>query len=191
MPYSGARSKLLAVLFLFLTSTVVMAQVAGTAALTGAVTDPTGAVVVGADVIATNLATGAKRAARTDAAGKYLITQVPPVRRGSQLCGPLGDLQSDQHAVLRHRLVESEPRGPRDLWPVQRNAGRATAHAVLSAVRLLIRPRTSAPGLITGGFSFGRLNRSRGRDGMLRQTVRTTSERHRDCAAPTSAAEHR
>ena len=55
-----------------------MAQVAGTAALTGAVTDPTGAVVVGADVIATNLATGAKRAARTDAAGKYLITQVPP-----------------------------------------------------------------------------------------------------------------
>ena len=61
MPYSGARSKLLAVLFLFLTSTVVMAQVAGTAALTGAVTDPTGAVVVGADVTATNLATGAKR----------------------------------------------------------------------------------------------------------------------------------
>ena len=78
MPHSGACSKLLAVLFLFLTSTVVMAQVAGTAALTGAVTDPSGAIVVGADVTATNLATGAKRSAKTDAAGKYLITQVPP-----------------------------------------------------------------------------------------------------------------
>ena len=77
MPYSGAWSKL-AVLFLFLTSTLVMAQVAGTAALTGAVTDPSGAIVVGADVTATNLATGAKRSAKTDATGKYLITQVPP-----------------------------------------------------------------------------------------------------------------
>jgi hypothetical protein len=78
MPYSGACSKLLAVLFLFLTSTVVMAQVAGTAALTGAVTDPSGAIIVGADVTATNLATGAKRSAKTDVAGKYLMTQVPP-----------------------------------------------------------------------------------------------------------------
>ena len=55
-----------------------MAQVAGTAALTGAVTDPSGAIVVGADVTATHLATGAKRTARTDEAGKYLMTQVPP-----------------------------------------------------------------------------------------------------------------
>ena len=55
-----------------------MAQVAGTAALTGVVTDPSGALVVGAEVTATNLATGAKRSAQTDAAGKYLMTQVPP-----------------------------------------------------------------------------------------------------------------
>ena len=55
-----------------------MAQVAGTAALTGAVTDPSGAIVVGADVTATNLATGAKRTAQTDTAGRYLISQVPP-----------------------------------------------------------------------------------------------------------------
>ena len=37
-----------------------MAQVAGTAALTGVITDPSAAIVVGADVTATNLATGAK-----------------------------------------------------------------------------------------------------------------------------------
>ena len=54
-----------------------MAQVAGTAALTGAVADPSGAAVVGADVTATNLATGANRSAKTDEAGKYLMTQVP------------------------------------------------------------------------------------------------------------------
>jgi hypothetical protein len=78
MPYSGACSQLLAALFLFLTSTAVVAQVAGTAALTGAVTDPSGALVVGADVTATNLATGAKRTAKTDETGKYRMTQVPP-----------------------------------------------------------------------------------------------------------------
>ncbi len=55
-----------------------MAQVAGTAALTGAVTDPSGAIVVGADVTVTNLATGAKRSATTDSTGKYLISQVQP-----------------------------------------------------------------------------------------------------------------
>ena len=54
------------------------AQVAGTAALTGTVTDPSGAIVVGADVTATNLATGSKRSTTTDAAGKYQISQVPP-----------------------------------------------------------------------------------------------------------------
>ena len=77
-PCSGACSKLFPVLLLFFTSTSVMAQVAGTAALTGAVTDPSGAIVVGAEVTATNLATGAKRSATTDASGKYQITQVQP-----------------------------------------------------------------------------------------------------------------
>lgn len=55
-----------------------MGQVAGTAALTGTVTDQSGAIVVGAEVTATNLATGAKRSAKTDTTGKYQISQVPP-----------------------------------------------------------------------------------------------------------------
>jgi hypothetical protein len=76
--FPGARRTLLAVLVLFFTPTFLMAQVAGTAALTGAITDPSGAIVVGAEVTATNLATGAKRSANTDETGKYLITQVPP-----------------------------------------------------------------------------------------------------------------
>jgi len=58
--------------------TVVVAQVAGTAALTGAVTDPSGAAVIDAEVTATNLATGARRSTRTDETGKYLMAQLPP-----------------------------------------------------------------------------------------------------------------
>ncbi len=65
-------------LLLCLTPTFAAAQVAGTAALTGAVTDPSGAIVVGADLTATNLASGAKRSTKTDSAGKYLFSQLPP-----------------------------------------------------------------------------------------------------------------
>ena len=78
MTVPGACRTLLAVLVLCFMPTFLMAQVAGTAALTGAVTDPSGAIIVGADVTATNLATGAKRSAQTDSTGKYLMTQVPP-----------------------------------------------------------------------------------------------------------------
>lgn len=68
----------LTALSLLLTPTSVAAQVAGTATLTGTVTDPSGSVIAGAEVSATNLATGAERTAKTDAAGKYLMTQVVP-----------------------------------------------------------------------------------------------------------------
>ena len=91
-------SALLAVLFLFSTPTLVIAQVAGTAALTGAVTDPSGAIVVGAEVTATNLATGAKRSATTDAAGKYQISQVPP-----------GDYRVDVTATAFKTAVRPNP----------------------------------------------------------------------------------
>ncbi|HEY7616224.1 MAG TPA: carboxypeptidase-like regulatory domain-containing protein, partial [Terriglobales bacterium] len=47
-------------------------------ALAGTVADPTGAVVPGAEVIATNQATGAVRTAHTGADGKYLFTQMAP-----------------------------------------------------------------------------------------------------------------
>ena len=78
MRCSSPCGKLLAVLSFLLTSTVAMAQVAGTAALTGTVTDPSGGTVVGAEVTATNLATGIKRSVRTDEVGKYLMAQLPP-----------------------------------------------------------------------------------------------------------------
>ncbi len=54
------------------------AQTASTGALTGTVTDPSGAVVVNAEVTLTNLATAQERIARTGANGSYRFTLLPP-----------------------------------------------------------------------------------------------------------------
>jgi hypothetical protein len=59
----------LAVLFLCVSPS--LGQSAGTGALTGTVADPSGGVIVGATVIATNLGTGQERSATTDTTGAY------------------------------------------------------------------------------------------------------------------------
>jgi len=59
----------LAVLFLCISPS--FGQSAGTGALTGTVTDPSGGVIVGATVTATNLGTGQERSETTDASGAY------------------------------------------------------------------------------------------------------------------------
>src|SRR5436305_8081230 len=63
---------------LFSSSILVLAQTAGT--LTGEVLDPSKASIGGAKVTATNLATGQKREATSDASGRYTI---PDVRIGT------------------------------------------------------------------------------------------------------------
>jgi hypothetical protein len=49
-----------------------------TGSLTGAVTDPTGAVIPHAEVVATNTATNARAVAQTDAGGNYTVLQLAP-----------------------------------------------------------------------------------------------------------------
>jgi carboxypeptidase family protein len=56
----------------------VKAQSATTGALTGTVTDPSGATIAGASVTASNLATGQSRSVTTDASGVYKISLLPP-----------------------------------------------------------------------------------------------------------------
>jgi hypothetical protein len=51
-----------------------------TSSLQGTVTDPTGAVVPGAQVHVRNMDTGLERSVVTDSAGKYLVASVPPGR---------------------------------------------------------------------------------------------------------------
>ncbi len=55
-----------------------MAQTQSTGALTGTVTDPSGAVIAGAKVTARNLATGLTRSATTDSKGLYNVPLLPP-----------------------------------------------------------------------------------------------------------------
>ncbi|HKE58407.1 MAG TPA: carboxypeptidase-like regulatory domain-containing protein, partial [Pyrinomonadaceae bacterium] len=59
-------------------STTVMAQIGGNGSIQGLVTDPGGAVVPGATVVATNTATGVETSKQTNAAGVYVIAPLPP-----------------------------------------------------------------------------------------------------------------
>src|SRR5215470_17183010 len=55
-----------------------MAQSAGTGAVTGVVTDSSHAVIPGAAVLATNIQTGQTRNATTDGTGAYSLPLLPP-----------------------------------------------------------------------------------------------------------------
>jgi len=59
-------------------ATLCLAQTASTGALTGTVTDPTGAVVTGAKVTATNESTAESRSAVSDSEGNYRVPLLPP-----------------------------------------------------------------------------------------------------------------
>ncbi len=65
-------------LAIMLGTSPLLAQSAGTGALTGTVTDPTGAVVVNATVLATNVANNESRTATTGADGSYKFSLLPP-----------------------------------------------------------------------------------------------------------------
>jgi Carboxypeptidase regulatory-like domain len=59
-------------------TTASFAQTAETGALTGTVTDPSGAVITGATVTITNIGTGQSRTTTTDANGSYKFSLLPP-----------------------------------------------------------------------------------------------------------------
>ncbi|MGA2150107.1 MAG: carboxypeptidase-like regulatory domain-containing protein, partial [Bryobacteraceae bacterium] len=57
--------------------TIATAQVGGTGSIEGTVTDPSGAVVVGASVTAINVATGVETARKTTEAGFFVLSLLP------------------------------------------------------------------------------------------------------------------
>jgi len=65
-------------LFLFAAVPSILGQTAGTGALTGTITDPSGAVVPNTTVTVTSLDTGQVRTATTGADGIYKINLLPP-----------------------------------------------------------------------------------------------------------------
>jgi Carboxypeptidase regulatory-like domain len=84
MPSNFSCARRRGIVLLILTGLLVawnpslLAQTAGTGALTGTVTDPSGAVVPNATVTATSLDTGQARMATTGADGTYSISLLPP-----------------------------------------------------------------------------------------------------------------
>ena len=74
----AAAPVLLTLLLIVSLAPASLAQSASTGAVSGTVTDPGNAVVVGARITATNRATGEKRTADSGSAGTYLIPFLPP-----------------------------------------------------------------------------------------------------------------
>ena len=72
------RASILLVAVLFLFAADAFPQGGGNAAITGTVTDPSGAVVVGAQVTVTQQATSVKRTTTTNASGAFTIPSIPP-----------------------------------------------------------------------------------------------------------------
>jgi Carboxypeptidase regulatory-like domain len=73
-----ALSLFLCLAVLFVCVSPIFAQTSSTGALTGTVTDPSGAVISGATVTATNVGTGQARATTTDSSGSYKFGLLPP-----------------------------------------------------------------------------------------------------------------
>ncbi len=69
---------LLALLQISLMEPAMRAQTVSSGAITGIVTDPSGAAIAGAAITATEKATGFKRSAATDASGSYRFSLLPP-----------------------------------------------------------------------------------------------------------------
>src|SRR5262245_53779245 len=76
----GPPMKRLALLsvMIFLAHVCVFAQQAANATLTGAITDPHGALVPGVKLTATHIATGAKRETVTNSEGIYVFSNMSP-----------------------------------------------------------------------------------------------------------------
>jgi hypothetical protein len=66
-------------------STLSLGQTATTGALTGLITDPSGAIVVGAQVKVTNEATGETRTVTSRADGMYVVPLLPPGKYGIEI----------------------------------------------------------------------------------------------------------
>jgi len=73
-----ARAVVVFVFALLFCTPLTQGQSASTGALSGTVTDPSGAVIANASVTATNIATGQTRSVTTDTSGIYKISLLPP-----------------------------------------------------------------------------------------------------------------
>ena len=78
MKFRSMLALCVSLFLLLIASPSLLAQTAGTGALSGTVTDPSGAVVPNVTVTATSVDTGAVRTATTGGDGSYIISLLQP-----------------------------------------------------------------------------------------------------------------
>ena len=136
------RSFFLRAFVLFILSAVlgtnVLAQ--STAALSGTVSDPTGAVIASAKVIATNQATGVESTTQTDTAGAYLFPSLPIGIYRIQVTAP--GFQSAIVANLRLDVATAVAQN------IQLSVGQATEKIEIMADAALVDTTTTGVGQV-------------------------------------------
>jgi hypothetical protein len=111
-----------------------------TAALSGTVTDATGAVVAGAKVIATNQATGVESTTQTDTAGAYLFPSLPIGIYRLQVTAP-----GFQSAIVANLKLDVATAATQN---VQLKIGEATEKVVITAESALVDTTTTGVGQV-------------------------------------------
>ena len=86
-------------------STILPAQTASTGALTGIITDRTGAVICGATVTVTSNDTGQQRTSRTNVDGSYTLSLLPPGSYMAQFSAP--GFKTAEVATVRINVTET------------------------------------------------------------------------------------
>ena len=120
-----------------------LGQTAGTGALAGAVTDPSGASVADAKVKVTNEATGEVRAVVSNAAGNYIVTLLPPGQYGLEVSKQSFKLVQVSH--LRVDVTETTT------FHVRMELGEMAQRVMVEAQSELLQTESSSLGRITTG----------------------------------------
>ncbi len=123
-----------------LMSSPCLAQTSG--GIFGTITDSSGALIPGASVVATNVATGIKYTSVTDAAGTYRIEQLPPASYTMQVTTTGFDTQDLQPFQL---LLDQRSQQNFTL-----SVGKSTENISVSAASLLIETENSNQGQVIG-----------------------------------------
>ena len=96
---------------LFAACGLLYAQTGGTGAISGTITDPTGAVVVGAQVKITGVGTGYTRTSQTNDHGLYLLSLLPPGQYTLEATkqGFKAALSPDVQVIVAETTVQNMP----------------------------------------------------------------------------------
>jgi len=126
---------------LFTACRILSAQTGGTGAINGTITDPTGAVVVGAQVKATDAATGSTRISMSNFHGLYVISLLPPGQYTLEVTkqGFKSVLSSDVQVNVAETTVQNIPM----------KAGAVTETVTVTSAAVELQTESSELGRVT------------------------------------------